>query len=195
MPRAKTYLTPVEYAVLGLLRQRPSHGYELQRQLSGRHGLAIVCPVEPAMVYAVLKSLSGLELIDGEWDNRTYPPKAIYSVTETGDSEFQRWLMRPVGRIREVRLDFMVKLYFLMQEEPPAQRTETRNLLAGQLDVCETYASEIEHEIEAVDEDSFDALALGSKLSAARLTSVWLADCLRTIEGNPGIAANRKAGS
>jgi DNA-binding PadR family transcriptional regulator len=186
MPKTKTFLTPVEYAVLGLLRHRPAHGYELQRQLSGRHGLGLVCPVEPAMVYAILKSLSGLELIDGEWDNRSYPPKAIYSVTENGDSEFQRWLMRPVGRMREVRLDLMVKLYFLMLEEPSVERTETRNLIEGQIDFCENYAAELQHEIEAVDEGSFDALALGSKLSAARLTRVWLTDCLESLTGSRG---------
>ncbi len=61
MPRTKTYLTAAEYAVLGLVRQRPTYGYELQRQLSGRKGLARVLPVEPANVYAILKSLSGLD--------------------------------------------------------------------------------------------------------------------------------------
>jgi DNA-binding PadR family transcriptional regulator len=189
MPKTKTYLTPAEYAVLGLLRQRPAHGYELQRQLSGRHGLGIVCPVEPAMVYAILKSLSGLELINGEWDNTSYPPKAIYSATEAGDAEFQRWLLRPVGRMREIRLDLMVKLYFLLEEEPDDEHRQARELIEEQLDVCQTYAEEIEHEMEEVAGDSFDALALGSKLSAARLTSAWLTDCLKSLEGN------RKEGS
>src|SRR5438093_9202720 len=117
MPRTKTYLTPNEYAVLGLVRQRPTYGYELQRKLSGGQGLARVCPVEPAMVYAVLKSLSGLELIDGEWETREYPPKAIYAATAEGDAEFMRWLRRPVGRIREMRRDFLVKIYFALQDD------------------------------------------------------------------------------
>src|SRR3990172_833013 len=107
MPRAKTHLTPAEYAVLGLLRQRPTYGYELQRRLSGGSGLARVCPVEPAMVYAILKSLSGLELIDGEWDSSVSPPKAVYAATPEGDAAFQRWLRQPVARMREVRRDFL----------------------------------------------------------------------------------------
>ena len=109
MPRTKTYLTASEYAVLGLLRQRPAYGYELQRRLGGRTGLARVCPVEPAMVYAILKSLSGLELIDGEWDSSSYPPRAVYAATAEGDAAFLRWLRQPVGRMREVRSDFMIK--------------------------------------------------------------------------------------
>jgi len=181
MPRTKTYLTPAEYAVLGLLRQRPAYGYELQRQLSGGQGLARVCPVEPAMVYAILKSLSGLELIDGEWDNSSYPPRAVYAATTEGDATFQRWLRQPVGRLREVRLDFMVKLYFLLQEEMGEEHFEARNLIEGQLEVCDAYAEELEQELAEVTEGSFDALALGSKLSAARLTSAWLSDCLTSL--------------
>jgi PadR family transcriptional regulator AphA len=180
MPKTKTSFTPAEYAVLGLLRGRPAHGYELQRLLTGRRGLGLVCPVEPAMVYAILKSLSGLELINGEWDGTTYPPKAIYSVTDAGDAEFQRWITRPVGRMREIRLDFMVKLYFLM-EGPDADLYRARGLIEDQLETCETYSHEIEGELESVQEGTFDAIALGSKLSAARLTRAWLADCLSSI--------------
>lgn len=182
MPRTKTYLTPAEYAVLGLLRQRPAYGYELQRQLSGGQGLGRVCPVEPAMVYAILKSLSGLELIDGEWDNSSYPPRAVYAATTEGDATFQRWLRQPVGRMREVRLDFMVKLYFLLEEDE--ERFEARGLIEEQLGVCESYARDIEREIAGVGEASFDALALGAKLSAAKLTSAWLTDCLKRLQGD-----------
>lgn len=184
MPRTKTYLTPAEYAVLGLLRQRPAYGYELQRRLSGGAGLARVCPVEPAMVYAILKSLSGLELIDGEWDNSSYPPRAVYAATGEGDATFQRWLRQPVGRMREVRHEFMVKLYFLLQEDADEERFEARSLIEGQVEACESYAAEIEREMEGVTRGSFDALALSSKLSAARLTRDWLTQCLGELEGS-----------
>jgi DNA-binding PadR family transcriptional regulator len=184
MPKAKSFITVAEYAVLGLLRDRPAHGYDLQRYLSGRHGLGLVCPVEPAMVYAILKSLSGLELINGEWDNTTYPPKAIYSVTEAGDAEFQRWLMRPVGRMREIRQDLMVKLYFLINSETDSELSDARQLIDQQVDVCEVYAKEIEAELEGVPQGSFDALALGSKLSAARMTRTWLLDSVKVLESS-----------
>jgi DNA-binding PadR family transcriptional regulator len=183
MPRTKSVLSPAEYAVLGLLRHRPAHGYDLQRQLTGRGGLGLVCPVEPAMVYAILKSLSGLELIDGEWDKSAYPPKAIYSVNDAGDNEFQRWLSKPVGRIREVRLDFLVKLYFLMHGSSE-DRDRIAGLLEEQIEICDRYARGIEGELESVPEASFEAIALGSKLSAARLTGLWLMDCLKHLGGH-----------
>jgi DNA-binding PadR family transcriptional regulator len=182
MPRTKSYLTPAEYAVLGLLRQRPAYGYELQRQLSGGHGLARVCPVEPAMVYAILKSLSGLELIDGEWDNSTYPPRAVYAATVEGDARFQRWLRQPVGRLREVRYDFMVKLYFALEEDP-AQAVE---LVEQQIEACKEYEREIEEGAEEAEDASFDAIALQSKVTAARGTLQWLRACRRGLMARVG---------
>lgn len=185
MPRTKTYLNPAEYAVLGLVRQRPTYGYELQRRLSGGRGLARVCPVEPAMVYAILKSLSGLELIDGEWDSSTYPPRAVYAATAEGEAEFERWLRRPVARMREVRLDFLVKLYFALDEDPEL----AGELMSDQIEACETYGREIERELTEADPAGFDAIALGSKASAARITREWLEDCLATLAGGKGRSA------
>ena len=182
MPRIKTHLTPAEYAVLGLLRQRPAYGYELQRRLSGGQGLALVCPVEPAMVYAILKSLSGLELIDGEWDSSTYPPRAVYAATNEGDATFQRWLRQPVGRMREVRHDFMVKLYFALEDDA-AQAVE---LIEQQVEVCRAYEREVEEAMREADEGSFDAIALQSKVTAARGTLQWLRSCQRSLRARVG---------
>lgn len=178
MPRTKTFLTPAEYAVLGLVRHTPAYGYELQRLLSGSRGLGRVCPVEPAMVYAILKSLSGLELIDGEWDNRAYPPKAVYTVTDAGDAEFLRWLQRPVGRMREVRLDFLIKLHFALKEEPGL----ARDLIATQIEVCRDYARQIEREQADAGDSAFDMIVLESKASAARITREWLEKTLTGLE-------------
>jgi DNA-binding PadR family transcriptional regulator len=172
MARTKTYLTPAEYGILGLLRQKPAYGYELQRHFSGQRGLGRVCPVEPGMVYANLKSLSGLELIDGAWDNSTYPPKAIYTATDAGEAAFQRWLLAPVARMREVRLDFLVKLYFALQED----RDLAMRLVEAQLAATQEYADEIEREQRALQDEpsEFDAIVLDSKASAARITIDWL---------------------
>lgn len=170
MARTKTYLTPAEYGILGLLREKPAYGYELQRHFTGRRGLGRVCPVEPGMVYANLKSLSGLELIDGAWDNSTYPPKAIYKATDLGEATFQRWLLAPVARMREVRLDFLVKLYFALKED----REQAQQLIEAQLAATREYADEIEQEQRDLQDDAFDAIVLDSKASAARITIDWL---------------------
>lgn len=170
--RRKTGLTASEYAVLGLLADAPDYGYRLQQQFSGETGLGLVCPVEPAALYAVLKSLSGLELIHGEWDRTQYPPKAVYAISSEGSLKFERWLISPVGRIREVRSEFLVKLYFAMKRDIAV----ARELLEAQKAVCDQYAHTVERH--GVDGGSFEAIVRGSKLTAARITREWLTEAI-----------------
>lgn len=177
MPRTKIGLTTSEYAVLGLLSQRPAYGYELQRRFAGGQDLARVCPIEPAMVYAILKSLSGLELIDGRWETGQYPPKAVYSATPEGEETFERWLRHPVGRMREVRSDFLIKLYFALGRNAEL----ARQLALAQVEVCRDYASEMERAIEGQPQGSFDAIVLRSKLSAAQCTRSWIEEWLSEV--------------
>ncbi len=174
----KTGLTVSEYAVLGLLTSGPDYGYRLQQHFSGESGLALVCPVEPAALYAVLKSLSGLELIDGEWDRTQYPPKAVYSLVPEGEATFERWLMRPVARIRDVRSEFLVKLYFAMKRDAASPR----ELLQAQLAVCEEYENASAAQLPLMSPGSFESIVLGSKLSAARITSDWLENALEQLQ-------------
>jgi PadR family transcriptional regulator AphA len=166
----KTGLTISEYAVLGLLTGGPDYGYRLQQHFSGESGLALVCPVEPAALYAVLKSLSGLELIDGEWDRTQYPPRAVHSLTPEGEATFERWLARPVARIRDVRSEFLVKLYFAMQRDPAL----ACELLEAQLAVCREYEHTASHQLEQLSPGSFEAIVAASKLSAVQATIDWL---------------------
>ncbi len=173
MPRSKTALTPSEYAVLGLVRRRPTYGYDLQRQFAADRGIGRACPIEPAMVYAILKSLAGLELIDGQWDNSQYPPKAVYSATLEGDAAFERWLRHPVGRMREVRFDFLIKLFFALNQDPGL----AGDLIEAQLDVCDAYALDVEAGLSAAERGSFDEIVLQSKLTAVLGTKEWLALC------------------
>lgn len=169
MPKVKTSLTPAEYAILGLIRERPTYGYEIKKQL---RDIERVCPIEPAMVYAILRSLAGFELIDGTVDDSSQPPRSVYEVTEQGDILFQRWLRRPVGRIRETRVDFMIKLYFALREAPAL----ARQILAAQLEAMHDYAAELEQEREELgpDTDDFVRIVMESRTSAARITLEWL---------------------
>jgi PadR family transcriptional regulator AphA len=174
MPKTKTALTASEYAVLGLLRREPTYGYELQRKLGGAAGIARVCRVEPAMVYAILKSLATRGLIEGRWDRREYPPKAVYDLTPAGDEEFREWLRQPVSRMREMRLDFLLKLYFGLLEGASL----ARELTEAQLSACVDYAREIFAELEETEAGTFDEIVLQSKASAVRATQEWLELCL-----------------
>jgi PadR family transcriptional regulator AphA len=104
----------------------------------------------------------------------------VYSATDLGEIAFQRWLRSPVARMREVRLDFMAKLYFAMDEG----RDLCRDLVDEQIEICHRYAAAVALELAVEEPYSFDAVALGSKLSAARLTEEWLRDYLGALKAS-----------
>ncbi len=162
-------LLPGEHAVLGLLALRPMHGYEMARILAQEDELFAVCPVEQSLLYTYLRNIEARGLV--AWHERRVgnrPPRKLYELTPAGHVELTDWLRRPVGRIREIRLDFLLKLYFLHQLDPAAERA----LLAEQIDVCEAYEARLERALPA--EHGFPRLVALSKLSAAAATLRWL---------------------
>jgi hypothetical protein len=76
----------------------------------------------------------------------------------------------------------MVKLYFAMDGD----RDLADELVAEQIEACASYGAELERELVEVEPGSFDAIALTSKISAARLTGEWLAQCRRQMRDQKG---------
>jgi hypothetical protein len=60
------------------------------------------------------------------------PSRKVFSLTPAGESAFTRWLTQPVRLPREMRLEFMLKLYFAGQEEPEVVAL----LIRRQQEVC-----------------------------------------------------------
>ena len=169
-------LLPGEHATLGLLGLRPMHGYEMAR-LFAHDDLVSVCPIEQSLLYTYLRNLEDRALV--RWDERRVgnrPPRKLYELTAAGREELSRWLTLPVGRIREIRIDFLLKLYFLHQADPAAER----DLIAGQIAVCEGYAARLEAALAG--KNGFPRLVALSKLSAATATLNWLRSYAQELE-------------
>jgi DNA-binding PadR family transcriptional regulator len=177
-PLSERDLLPPEYAALGLLLLRPMHGYEMARALAG--DLAEVCPVEQSSLYTYLRNLEVRGLVTwSETRVGNRPPRKIFELTAVGRAAVEAWLAEPVARLREVRLDFLLKLYFLHQLDPAA---ETR-LLREQVEVCEAYRERLAGRRPGA---GFPALVLTSKLSAAEATLGWLRVYTRQLEEETG---------
>jgi DNA-binding PadR family transcriptional regulator len=160
-------LFPGEYALLGLLLIKPMHGYEMARYFEG-DDLTAVCPIEQSSLYTYLRTIEARGLV--AWEEERVgqrPPRKRYQLTETGRAAVMRWLAAPVGRLREIRLDFLLKLYFLRELDPAAEQ----RLLAEQIAVVQGYLARMEATPTRGD---FQRLVLGSKRSAAVATLDWL---------------------
>ncbi len=162
-----------EYAVLGVLRERPMHGYEIARRFAADLDLGLVLPMDMSTVYAILKELHEQDLIDGRRETvGLRPPRTVYQLTSAAEEQFLRWLEEPVGRLREVRADLLVKLYFCGTIGVLC----TRLLLDAQIEVSNVYLRRVENLAAVAPPGSFEELVRHSKASAARVTIAWLSE-------------------
>ena len=171
LSRVRAGLSLGEYAIIGLLRERSMHGYEIARRFAADLDIGLVLPMEMSNVYALLKDLQEQGLIEGRRETvGLRPPRTVFHLTPEADEQFLQWLKEPVGRLREVRSDLMVKLYFCRA----IGVSFSLRLLGAQIAASQDYLIRLERLAEQADPDSFDRLVRASKISAARATVTWL---------------------
>ena len=104
-------------ALLGFVRRQPRHGYDIYRQLTQSPELRPVWRVKQSRLYALLARLEEMGLLSATAEPQDgRPPRKVFHLTEAGAAAFAEWLAQPVVQPREIRLEFMLKLYFALQE-------------------------------------------------------------------------------
>ncbi len=100
-----------EYALLGAVMNAPRHGYEILQILNST--LGSTWHVGTSQLYALLKKLEARGLLDSCFEaQETRPSKRIFSLTPRGRLAFLDWLHRPAQHVRDVRIEFLAKLFF-----------------------------------------------------------------------------------
>src|SRR5689334_18062886 len=100
----------VRHAILGLLAQRPRHGYELRAAFSAVVGGDENWDVKPAQIYSTLNRLEeGGLVLEQSVGQDGGPEKRIYQVTEQGLETLQEWFANGVEPEHQ-RDEFFVKL-------------------------------------------------------------------------------------
>jgi len=108
---------PLQHAVLALLADGPSYGYDLkerfERAVGPQWGLNV------GHLYQVLDRLRRDGLATTEVLPQTQrPDRTIYQITAAGVEELQSWLATPAGRTRGFRDDFFLKLMAAARVDP-----------------------------------------------------------------------------
>ncbi len=101
----------VRYAILGLLAQKPRHGYELRAAFEAVVGGDENWDVKPAQIYTTLERLEEAGLVErasdlGEGDE---PSRRVYAVTGSGREALKEWFANGVTPEHQ-RDEFFVKL-------------------------------------------------------------------------------------
>ena len=139
-PLTRTPLT-IEHALLGFLLDGAMHGYDIHRQIMNPQGLGQVWQVKQSQLYALLNRLEESGFVTTALETQdARPPRKMFSLTETGRQTFLQWISSPVAHGRDMRLDFLVKLFFARQISPNA----AEDLIELQRETCQRWQLERE---------------------------------------------------
>jgi PadR family transcriptional regulator, regulatory protein AphA len=131
----------VELALLGFMRQEPIHGYEIYHQLKGSPELRLIWRIKQSRLYAMLDRLEREGLIEVTLSPQmNRPPRKILRLSPAGRTVYLAWLVEPVAQPRDMRLVFMLKLYFARREG----LIQARQLIQAQLARCQAWMNALD---------------------------------------------------
>jgi DNA-binding PadR family transcriptional regulator len=120
----------VRHALLGLLAQRPRHGYELHAAFEAVVGGEQNWDVKPAQIYTTLARLEeGGFVCEQSVEQGTGPEKHIFAITAAGREELAGWFDGSIAREHQ-RDEFYVKLMLALAtgEANPRRVIQTQRL-------------------------------------------------------------------
>lgn len=107
-------LSVTEHAVLGILCEGASHGFAISKHLDVDSEVGSVFTVPRSLVYRALD-----RLVENGYAGRVStekgggPSRVVLEATLKGQEEVRRWLDEPVAHIRDLRIEFLLKLTLL----------------------------------------------------------------------------------
>jgi DNA-binding PadR family transcriptional regulator len=119
----------VRNAILGLLAQKPRHGYELRAAFEAVVGGDANWDVKPAQIYTTLDRLeeAGLVARASDLGEGAEPSRRVYSLTRQGDEALREWFEHGVSTEHQ-RDEFFVKVMVALasDEADPARLVQTQ---------------------------------------------------------------------
>ncbi|MGZ8783397.1 MAG: PadR family transcriptional regulator, partial [Gaiellaceae bacterium] len=177
---ARTEPSLTEWAALGILCERPAHGWDVARLFGPEAEVGRVWAVSRALVYRALGVLRELEFVvpRGSEPSSRGPHRVLLAPTPRGRQALRRWLARPTGHVRDLRSELLVKLLLLHR----AGR-DSRPLLGAQLALLQSG----EHALAALvrETDGFDRTVAVWRLTTARAARAFVEALLDERSGEP----------
>jgi PadR family transcriptional regulator AphA len=157
-----------EYALLGALFQGPKHGYEIMHFLDS--ALESTWQVSSSQLYVVLKRLESQGLLKCSLKaQKTRPAKRVFSLTPAGKKGFLEWLQSPVEHVRDLRIEFIAKLFFFHRLSVKGGE----DLIRIQIESLEEVKKKLKKGRDK-ENDSFKNLVFGIKMMTIEAWLQWL---------------------
>lgn len=149
-PRRAAPLT-LEFILLGLVSEKPIHGYEIHQELQRLVPFSQVWNLHLPQLYALLDKLESQGLLVGELlPGEGRPDRKQLQITPSGRQRFETWRSTPVAHAFEMRQEFLAKLYF-------ARRSgEAQALLESQRETCQRWLASLSRQFDLLKADQLD---------------------------------------
>jgi PadR family transcriptional regulator AphA len=163
---------PLEQALLGFLMQGPMHGYDLHESVEEE--LSEVWYMGMSNIYGALKRLERSGYVEFTLiPQEGRPSRKVYQITPAGKQSFLDWLRQPVSSMREVRVEFLAKLYFFCVLGADG----VNDLVAAQETVCQERVEQLEQSAVQCSPDDFKRLVFDFRRRQIEAIVDWLQVC------------------
>ncbi|MFW6135226.1 MAG: PadR family transcriptional regulator [Chloroflexota bacterium] len=162
---------PLDKALLGFLMQGPAHGYALHQRADQELGR--IWYMGMSNVYGTLKDLETSGRVGSSLDQDGYPPRKVYAITPYGRESFLAWVREPVPAIRDMRVEFLAKLYFFNTLDLEGGE----RLLEAQRAICRQRLRKLERRAAEGREDAFGCLVSDFRRRRIEASIDWLWAC------------------
>ncbi|HML40236.1 MAG TPA: helix-turn-helix transcriptional regulator [Bellilinea sp.] len=169
-PRAQEPLS-IEYILLGLVSEQPTHGYDIFKRLQKIDGINQIWTVKQANTYALLERFENMGLVSSELlAGESFVQRKQYRITPAGHEEFERWMNTPVSHGRDMRQEFLARLYFARQ----AGADQALELIDKQYEECLGWLDEIIEDRKKGNDDAFAQLVIEFRAAQIEAMIHWL---------------------
>jgi DNA-binding PadR family transcriptional regulator len=171
--RPASNLSP-EYPLLGLLAQKPAHGYELHQRLTEEFGH--IWHISLSQTYNILKRLEKQGAIAGEDEEQeNRPARRFFCLTVEGRQRFEIWLDSTVGcSTRAIRVGFLTRLAFAESLHPDL----VPGLLERQIVEVQGGVDRLQNGMDELPaEQTYNRLALQLRVRQLMPMLDWLTEC------------------
>lgn len=166
-------LTP-DMVILGLLRHKPQHGYDLLAHFNDPARLGWVWKLSASQIYNVLKRLEQQQYIIGRTiASNISPARVEYHITDLGEAQLSAWLNHPYpsASVRKIRVDFMSKLHIARLLGHPI-----KPMIEAQKRACEDELSHLQTERDKATSYT-QSMVIDLVISQLRAILAWLPSC------------------
>ncbi len=168
-------MATIDLIVLGILKKEALSAYDIQKLVEYRN-ISKWVKISTPSIYKKVIQLEGKGYIKSDIKEGKMAEKAVYSLTDAGDKEFQRLMLEIAAKPIRIFLDFNAVIVNLASL-PPAEQRLCLDSIADNVKKLKSYIEDNLEEKEGLSQIPEAGMAvLKQQLILAKAIETWIAD-------------------